>query len=61
VIAVVKDNGFRWDGTAKVWTRPIGFTTQAQDRLIGSRTYQHVVGMILDEKGLSRHPENEPF
>jgi hypothetical protein len=61
VIDFVKDNGFRWNREAKVWSRPVGYSTQAQDRLIASRTYHKAVEMILKEKGLTPQPEQQPF
>ncbi|HVX12049.1 MAG TPA: hypothetical protein VHC22_12785 [Pirellulales bacterium] len=65
----MKDNGFRWAGGAPsggrwpdasgAWVRPIGYQTQAQDRLHGERVFDKVVDMILEEKGVV--PEREPF
>ena len=37
VIDYLKDSGFKWNSQVKVWTRPIGYETQAQDRLHASR------------------------
>ena len=61
VIDHLKANGFRWNRQEKIWTRPVNFDTQAQDRLVASRTYHKVVGMILEEKGLVAEPEKTPF
>ena len=61
VIDFLKESGFRWNGPEKAWTRPVNFETQAQDRLIASRTYHKVVNMILEEKGLAAEPERTPF
>jgi hypothetical protein len=57
VIDCMKENGFRWNGQGKVWTRAVNFETQAQDRLVASRTYHKVVGMLLQAKGAT--PESE--
>lgn len=69
VRAYLKDNGFRWAGNAPsggrwpevagAWIKPIGYQTQAQDRLNGERVFDKVVDMILEEKGVAREPE--PF
>jgi hypothetical protein len=59
VIDYVKDQGFRWNGQERMWTRPVDYVSQAQDRLVASRTYSKVVDMILQEKGVE--PERTPF
>lgn len=61
VIDMLKDNGFKWNRHEKAWTRPISFATQAQDRLVASRTYHTAVEMILAEKGLAAKSGKTPF
>lgn len=52
VIDYMKDNGFRWNRDEQAWARPIGYSTQAQDRELGRRTYGKVVDMLLQQKGI---------
>jgi len=52
VIDLMKDNGFRWDRDAQLWARPIAYSTAAQDREIGRRTYGKVVDRLLEQKGI---------
>jgi len=52
VIGHMKDNGFQWDRNNQVWARPIAYSTAAQDREIGRRTYGKVVDMLLQQKGI---------
>ena len=47
--AIMKDAGFRWNPQYEAWTRPIGFTTAAQDREIGRRTATAVIKQIRQE------------
>jgi len=61
VIDALKDAGFRWNGPDKIWTRPVNYDTQAQDRLVASRTYHKVVDMLLEEKGLAPEGDRTPF
>jgi hypothetical protein len=57
VIDYLKDNGFRWNASEKVWARPVGYNTQSQDRLAADRTYKQVVELLLTAKGIE--PEHE--
>jgi hypothetical protein len=52
VIDYLKDNGFRWNRDEKAWSRPVGYKTQAQDRLAADRTYKQVVELMLTAKGI---------
>lgn len=52
VIDYMKDNGFRWDRNEQAWARPIGYSSAAQDRELGRRTYGKVVDMLLEQKGI---------
>lgn len=62
VIDCLKENGFIWNNREKAWTRAIGLQTRHQDRLTATRTFHKVVGMILEEKGLTPAvPEQQPF
>lgn len=56
VLDYVKEQGFRWNSDDQVWRRPIGYTTAAQDRQIGRRTFDEAVSMILEQKGEGRQP-----
>jgi hypothetical protein len=53
VIDCLKDNGFRWNRDDQVWTRPVDYKTQAQDRLTADRTYARAVDMLLEHKGIA--------
>jgi hypothetical protein len=59
VIEHIKSQGFAWNRNEQLWARPIGYSTAAQDRETGRRTYGKVVDMILEEKGLA--PQKQPF
>lgn len=50
---IMKEAGFRWNPPYEAWTRPIGFHTAQQDRLVGERTAREVIKMIREEKGLA--------
>jgi hypothetical protein len=51
VIAKVKEHGFRWNNTEKLWVRKIAHEAANQDRLEGHRAYRSVVSMIRTERG----------
>lgn len=59
VIDYMKDNDFRWNSQDKVWAKPIGKYTQAQDREIGRRTYGKVVALLLEQKGIDAGQAND--
>ena len=61
VLALLKDNGFRWNNQDKIWTRPVGYNSQAQDRLVAQRVYRDAVDLILEEKGLAPERDNPVF
>jgi hypothetical protein len=46
------EQGWNWNGQAKMWTLPIRRATEAQDRLVALRAYQQAVDIIREEKGL---------
>lgn len=59
VIDHLKDNGFEWKSQAKLWARPNGYKTDAQDKLTARRIYNQVVDMMLEEKGLPPEKQSE--
>jgi hypothetical protein len=52
VIDLMHEQGWSWNGQAKMWTLPIRRATEAQDRLVALRAYQQAVDIIREEKGL---------
>jgi hypothetical protein len=56
VLDQLKADGFRWSPDEKVWTRPVGVKDAHATRVEAERTYQQVVSMIREEKGISRNP-----
>lgn len=59
IIDYLKQEKFRWNGQAKVWSRPIAYGSQQQDRLAGQRAYDEVVRMLKKEKGIAEEPAAE--
>lgn len=50
----LKDNGFRWDSQDKAWTLPVRYNSRAEDRTHAQRTFEEIVGMVREERGMPR-------
>jgi hypothetical protein len=52
VIDALKEAGFRWNPTDRIWTQPVGTTSAMSTRILSERVYQEVCQMIRKEKGI---------
>jgi hypothetical protein len=57
VIDRLKDAGYRWNPSEKVWTHPVRSDSAMGTRIEAERLYQEVCGMIRREKGIEAGPE----
>jgi hypothetical protein len=60
VIDKMKEAGFRWDRTDKIWARPLTPESSMSVRIEAERLYQEVRGMIRQEKGIATE-QGGPF
>lgn len=60
VRAIMRDNGFRWDNDFKAWTFPVGFNTQAQDKLHARKIANQVIDVIREAKGMEPASQDVP-
>jgi len=51
IIEMVKDAGFRWNPTERVWTKPVHGDSAMSTRINAERLYQEVRQMIRQDKG----------
>ena len=52
VIDKLKQAGFRWNRTDKIWARPVTPDSAMSARIEAERLYQEIRGMIRQEKGI---------
>jgi hypothetical protein len=52
VVHFLEKNGFRWKIEPQHWARTIDYKTAAEDRVIGRRTFDTVVEMLLAENSV---------
>ncbi len=52
VIDKLKQAGFRWNRTDKIWARPVTADAAMSVRIEAERLYQEIRGMIRQEKGI---------
>ncbi len=52
VLDMVKEAGYRWNPSEKVWTRPLRFESAMTTRIEAERLYQEVCKQIRQEKGI---------
>jgi hypothetical protein len=57
VIDKLKEAGFRWNRTHKIWARPLIPESSMSIRIDAERLYQEIRGMIRQEKGIETSPE----
>jgi hypothetical protein len=60
VIDKLKQEGFRWNRTHKIWARPVKSDSAKADRIDAERLYQDIRGMIRQEKGIETE-QGVPF
>jgi hypothetical protein len=52
VIDKMKEAGFRWNRTDKIWARPVTSDSAMSIRIDAERLYQEIRGMVRQEKGI---------
>ena len=52
VIDMLKQEGFRWNRTHKIWARALTPESSMSTRIEAERLYQQIRGMIRQEKGI---------
>ena len=57
VIDKMKEAGFRWNRTDKIWAHPLTPDSAMTVRIEAERLYQEARGMIRQEKGIETSPE----
>jgi len=57
VIDKLKEAGFRWNRTHKIWARALTAESSMSIRIEAERLYQEIRGMIRQEKGIEASPE----
>jgi len=60
VIDKLKEAGFRWNRTHRIWAHPLTPESSMSIRIEAKRLYQEIRGMIRQEKGIEASPE-APF
>ena len=53
VIGMVKEAGYRWNPSDRMWTHPVRYETAMTTRIEADRLYQAVCSQIREEKGLT--------
>ena len=57
VIDRLKEEGYRWNPTHKVWTHQVRSDTAMTTRIEAEQLYQEIRQMIREEKGIHPSPE----
>ena len=57
VIDTMKEAGYRWNPSDRIWTYPVRFESAMGTRIEAERLYQEVCKMIRQEKGIEAGPE----
>ena len=57
VIDKMKEAGYRWHPSQRIWAHPVRSESAMGTRIEGERLYQDVCNMIRQEKGLESGPE----
>ena len=52
VIDTLKDAGYRWNPSEKIWAHPVRYESANTTRVEADRLYDAVVSMIRQEKGI---------
>jgi hypothetical protein len=56
VLAKMKEAGYHWNPSQRVWTHPVRFETARTTRIEAERLYDQVRQMIREEKGIAEGP-----
>jgi hypothetical protein len=54
VIDTMKEAGYRWNPSDRIWTHPVWSESAMSTRIDAERLYQEVVRMIRQEKGIGQ-------
>jgi hypothetical protein len=57
VIDKMKDAGYRWNASDRIWAHPVGADSAMSTRIEAERLYQEVRKMIRQEKGIETGQE----
>jgi hypothetical protein len=57
VIDKLKEAGFRWNPTDRIWSHPVRTDSAMSTRIKAERSFQEVCQMIRTEKGIEAGPE----
>lgn len=57
VIDRLKETGYRWNPSHKLWTHPVRSDSAMATRIDAERLYRDVCQMIREEKGIEAGPE----
>jgi hypothetical protein len=57
VIDKLKEAGYRWNPTHKIWAHPVWAESAVATRIDAERLYQEVRDMLRQEKGIEAGPE----
>jgi len=57
VIEVIKEAGYRWNPSDRIWAHPVWQDSAMSTRIDAERLYQQVCQMIRAEKGIEAGPE----
>jgi hypothetical protein len=57
IIDAMKDAGFRWNPSERLWTHPVPPESAMTTRIEAERLYENVCRMIRQEKGIEAGPE----
>jgi hypothetical protein len=57
VIDKMKEAGYRWHPSQRIWAHPVRSESAMGTRIEAERLYQEVCGMIRSEKGIESGPE----
>jgi hypothetical protein len=60
VIDKLKQAGFRWNRTDKIWARPVTADAAMSVRIEAERVYQEIRGMVRQDKGIETQ-QSVPF
>ena len=60
VIDKLKDAGFRWNRTHKIWARALIAESSMSTRIEAERLYQEIRGMVREDKGIETD-QSVPF
>ena len=57
VIDTMKEAGYRWHPSQRIWAHPVRSESAMGTRIEAERLYKEVCGMIRSEKGIESGPE----